>query len=71
MRITERKYLKDYHLLIGHKIEFLIGQFDFSEKSASFDYLTKASAVFSSNIEGNSVDLNSFAFCSYSSVYGR
>ena len=60
MRITDRKYFKNYHLLIGHKIDSLIGQFDFSEKAASFDYLTKASAVYSSNIEGNSVDLNSF-----------
>ena len=32
----------------------------FSEKRGGFDYLTKSSAVFSSNIEGNSIDLNSY-----------
>lgn len=34
--------------------------FDFSDDKGTFDYLTKSSAVYSSNIEGNSVDLNSF-----------
>jgi Fic family protein len=38
----------------------LIENFDFSEKNGDFDFLTKASAVYSSNIEGNSIDLNSF-----------
>ena len=38
----------------------MIEKFDFSENKGGFDYLTKASAVYSSNIEGNSIDLNSF-----------
>lgn len=60
MRITDRRYLDVYNQAIGHEISNLIRQFDFSEASKNFDYLTKSSAVYSSNIEGNSIDLNSF-----------
>jgi hypothetical protein len=34
--------------------------FDFVDEKGTFTYLTKASTVYSSNIEGNSIDLNSF-----------
>ncbi len=60
MRITDRKYLDEYKNLIGNDISKLIEDFDFSENQGAFDYLTKSSAVYSSNIEGNSVDLNSY-----------
>ncbi|MFW6310132.1 MAG: Fic family protein [Prolixibacteraceae bacterium] len=60
MRITERKYIDSYIKSIGYEIPKLIMDFDFSENRGGFDYLTKASAVYSSNIEGNSIDLNSF-----------
>ena len=60
MRIIERKYLPLYNQSIGHEIPLLIQQYDFSENKGGFDYLTKSSAVFSSNIEGNSIDLNSY-----------
>jgi Fic family protein len=60
MRITERKYFDKYSATIGNQIPSLIKSFDFSEAKGGFDYLTKASAVYSSNIEGNSVDLNSY-----------
>lgn len=60
MRITERKYLDLYQLSIGSQIPELIKGFDFSENRGGFEYLTKSSAVYSSNIEGNSVDLNSY-----------
>ncbi len=60
MRITERKYLDTYIQTIGHEIPKLIQHFDFSENNRDFDYLTKSSAVYSSNIEGNSIDLNSY-----------
>lgn len=60
MNITERTYFESYSTLIGNQVASLITAFDFSEKSGGFDYLTKASAVYSSNIEGNSVDLNSY-----------
>lgn len=60
MRITERKYLDSYKKQIGNEIPGLIKDFDFSENRGGFEYLTKASAVYSSNIEGNSIDLNSY-----------
>jgi Fic family protein len=60
MRITERKYLDTYKKLIGNEIPELIKNFDFSDNRGEFEYLTKASAVYSSNIEGNSIDLNSY-----------
>ena len=60
MKITDRKYLKEYTEKIGSQIPGLIKNFDFSTSRHNFDYLTRASAVYSSNIEGNSIDLNSF-----------
>ena len=60
MRITERKYLNTYLQSIGDEIPLFIQNYDFSEDKGGFDYLTKASAVYSSNIEGNSIDLNSY-----------
>lgn len=60
MKIAERKYFKEYSDKIGKQIPILIKSFDFSENKNNFDYLTKSSAVYSSNIEGNSVDLNSY-----------
>ena len=60
MRITERKYLDTYKKSIGNEIPGLIKDFDFSESVGGFEYLTKSSAVYSSNIEGNSIDLNSY-----------
>ncbi|MDD4045485.1 MAG: Fic family protein, partial [Bacteroidales bacterium] len=60
MRITERKYLDTYIRTIGYQIPELIHNFDFSENKRGFDYLTRSSAVYSSNIEGNSIDLNSY-----------
>ncbi|MCK9451985.1 MAG: Fic family protein [Bacteroidales bacterium] len=60
MRITERKYFDTYKDLIGNEISKLIKDFDFSENRGGFEYLTKSSAVYSLNIEGNSIDLNSY-----------
>ncbi len=60
MRITERKYFDTYKASIGNEISNLIKNFDFSENRGGFEYLTKSSAVYSSNIEGNSIDLNSY-----------
>ena len=60
MRITENKYLDTYKELIGNEVPKLIKDFDFSENRGGFEYLTKSSAVYSSNIEGNSIDLNSY-----------
>ena len=60
MNVTDKKYLNQYSELIGNQIQELISNFDFTENNGGFDYLTKSSAVYSSNIEGNSIDLNSF-----------
>jgi Fic family protein len=60
MKVTERKYLIHYSKSIGNQISKMIKKFDFSENKGGLDYLIKASAVYSSNIEGNSIDLNSF-----------
>lgn len=60
MRITEDKYFNQYDDLIGNQIDKLIETFDFTEKSTDLGYKTQASAVYSSNIEGNSIDLNSY-----------
>lgn len=60
MRITERKYLDAYIKSIGNNIPELIEDFEFSEHKGGFEYLTKSSAVYSSNIEGNNIDLNSY-----------
>lgn len=60
MRITESKYLDTYIKSIGYEIPTLIENYDFSENRGGFEYLTKSSAVYSSNIEGNRIDLNSY-----------
>ncbi len=60
MKITDRKYLGTYIQSIGQEIRALIQNFDFSENKDRFNYLTKSSAVYSSNIEGNSINLNSY-----------
>ena len=60
MRIIEDEYLHQYNELIGNQIDKLVELFDFAEKSTDLGYKTQASAVYSSNIEGNSIDLNSY-----------
>ena len=60
MRITERRYIGAYKKSIGNEISKLIKEYNFSENQGGFEYLTKSSAIYSSNIEGNSIDLNSY-----------
>jgi len=60
MRVTDRRYLDKYIHSIGQEIPVLINNHDFLKDKGGFDYLTKSSAVYSSNIEGNSIDLNSY-----------
>ncbi len=60
MRITDKKYYEEYLRRIAKDIPQLISKFNFVESEKHLDYLTKASAVYSSNIEGNSIDLNSY-----------
>ena len=60
MNYLYNKYFDKYHKKIGNQINSIIDKFDFSDKHGNFEYLTKSSAIYSSNIEGNSIDLNSF-----------
>ncbi len=60
IKVTESKYFKEYHKIIGHKVDELIDSHDFSDQKIEFGFSTKSSAVYSSNIEGNTVDLNTY-----------
>lgn len=60
MRVTEKKYIERYKAAIGFDITQVFNSMDSSSVKVDLGYRIKASAVFSSNIEGNSVDLNSF-----------
>ena len=60
MRVTDTKYFDAYKKKVGYDIQKLFDSIDFSDKKIDLDYRIKSSAVFSSNIEGNTVDLNSF-----------
>ncbi|GAA4208383.1 hypothetical protein GCM10022289_32150 [Pedobacter jeongneungensis] len=66
MKITDKKYFDQYHELIGKDLETLINQFDFVEQNGNLGYQTQVSAVYSSNIEGNTIDLNSFMNLAFS-----
>lgn len=52
-------YLKQYREHITHLSEN-VKLFKHTSKDQDFKYLTESSSVFSANIEGNSLDLNSF-----------
>ncbi len=59
MDILSKKYFDAFSLQITD-LEELISAFSFSGKSEDLVYSLQVSAVFSSNIEGNSINLNSF-----------
>jgi hypothetical protein len=60
MLILVEKYFNEYQKQIGYNLGDLIRDFDFSDRKSEFGYSTQASAVYSSNIEGNTIDLNSY-----------
>jgi Fic family protein len=66
MRIADKKYFEQYHAAIGKDLENLVNRFDFTEQNGDLGYQTQASAVYSLNIEGNTIDLNSFMNLSFS-----
>ena len=59
MIITDKRYFDQYKLTIGD-LNLLVQTFDFQQRDHDLNYQTQASAVYSSNIEGNTIDLNSF-----------
>lgn len=60
MKITDKTYFDEYYQRLGQRIEEWFNAFDFSEAAGDLGYKTAASAVYSSNIEGNTIDLNTF-----------
>lgn len=60
MRITEQKYYNAYYESIGYRNDIVIKFLNLSATNLDLGYTTQASAVYSSNIEGNTIDLNSF-----------
>jgi Fic family protein len=59
MTITDKQYFNDYKSAVGDLVP-LVQNFDFQHPIEDLNYQTQASAVYSSNIEGNTIDLNSF-----------
>ena len=59
MKITDKQYFALFQKSIGRDFKNLVADFDFTD-GTDLGYQTQACAVYSSNIEGNSVDLNSF-----------
>lgn len=59
MQILTLDYFLDYQNNLPEIVSSL-EKFFLSSKELSFEYLTESSSVYSSNIEGNTLDLNSF-----------
>ncbi len=60
MRITDQKYFEIYSQKINDDISLLLELNDKRQENIHLDFRVKTSAVFSANIEGNSIDLNSY-----------
>lgn len=71
MKITDTHYMAAYEVALGSALPGLIKAFLASEHSGSLVYRTQVSAVYSSNIEGNTVDVNTFMNYKLSQVHIR
>lgn len=60
MKITDKPCFDEYKQLIGNDLQRRVEKFLLAKKNYDLRYQIQASAVYSSNIEGNTVDLNSF-----------
>jgi len=60
MDITSKKYFEEYEKTIGNLTPKLLEDYMFKNKVFDFEYQIQTSSVYSSNIEGNTIDLNSF-----------
>ena len=60
MKITNTDYFPEYASQIGDSIQLAVQDLDFKNGQIDLGYSTQASAVYSANIEGNTIDLNSF-----------
>ncbi|MDH4461286.1 MAG: Fic family protein [Flectobacillus sp.] len=60
MNVTDKRYFDPFFALIGKDIQTLFALTNLQDNQLDLGYQTQASAVYSSNIEGNSLNLNSF-----------
>lgn len=60
MKITNTDYFPKYAEQIGDKLKLAVQDLDFKNGQLDLGYSTQTSAVYSANIEGNTIDLNSF-----------
>lgn len=60
MQLLSGKYFKKYSIAADKLLKSGIDRIKKAAEQNNFNYLLNASAVFSSNIEGNTIDLNSF-----------
>ncbi|MCP4139499.1 MAG: Fic family protein [Chloroflexi bacterium] len=60
MKITNTDYFSAYSEQIGDELKLAVQNLDFKNGNTDLGYSTQASAVYSANIEGNTIDLNSF-----------
>jgi Fic family protein len=60
MRVTDKRYYEAFIEELGIDINEAFSAIDFTDERVDLGYRIKSSAVFSANIEGNSVDLSAF-----------
>ncbi|MCH8127229.1 Fic family protein [candidate division KSB1 bacterium] len=60
MNLTDKKFFDAFNREVGFEIQEWFENYDFSEANGDLGTKNAVSAVFSSNIEGNTVDLNTF-----------
>jgi len=60
MRITDKKYLSNFRDVLEMDIEEMLENNTSRQRDINLDFRIKTSAVYSANIEGNSVDINSY-----------
>lgn len=60
MILSNRKYYDEYIKSLRIDLKSIISELDSNSTAIDLGYRIQASAVFSSNIEGNSIDLNSY-----------
>ncbi len=60
MKILDKTYFSQYQASLNFDLELVFEKLSEGETETSLQYLMETSAVYSSNIEGNSLDLNSF-----------
>jgi len=60
MKLTDKPCFDEYMQLIGSDLQRRVEKFESAQRGQDLSYQTMVAAVYSSNIDGNSVDLQSF-----------